>query len=85
MSSPREAALRFLVSLAVGGVLGVLYAFLRPLRPKRTFVSDSIFLAAALYGWIWQSFYVCQGDLRTVWLLGLMVPYIIYNKVGAKA
>ena len=73
MNSPREAGLRFLISLGLGGLLGIFYEFLRPLRPKHTLLSDSIFLAGAGYGWLWLNFAVCRGDIRTVWLLGMIL------------
>ena len=42
-------ALTFLgQSILAGAVLGLIYSFLRPLRPKHTAAADSLFLAAAL-------------------------------------
>lgn len=64
MIGPETAARWLLASLTVGLILGVLYGFLRPLRPKHTALSDLIFVLAAFYGWIFVGFQVCGGDIR---------------------
>ena len=64
MTTPIQAAWIAMVACLCGMGLGVVYSFLRPLRPKWTALADLLFLAALLYGWLWLSFAVCRGDLR---------------------
>ena len=64
MTAPVQAAARFLWGLAMGGGLGLLYGFLRPLRPRWTALTDFVTVAAALWAWIWLSFGICRGDIR---------------------
>ena len=56
MTAPELAARRFLWALATGAAVGMVYGFLRPLRPKHTTLSDLLFLPAALYGWLFLNF-----------------------------
>ena len=46
MTPPALAAQRFGLACLLGGGLGLCYGFLRPLRPKRTALSDLLFLPA---------------------------------------
>lgn len=62
--TPAVAAARTGGALLIGMALGVLYGFLRPLRPKYTLASDGIFVLAALMGWIYLAFGICRGDPR---------------------
>ena len=64
MITPALSALRFLLALLSGGALGIVYGFLRPLRPKYTHLSDALFMAVALYFWLFLHFRLCHGDLR---------------------
>ena len=67
-------ALTFLgQSILAGAVLGLIYSFLRPLRPKHTAAADSLFLAAALWAFAWISFGVCGGDIRLGSLMGQLL------------
>ena len=64
MITPRIAAVRFLGGIAVGGVLGILYSFLRPLGSRRRHLADFLFVSALVPAWVYYSFAVCDGDLR---------------------
>ena len=64
MMAPEIAARWLLSALAVGAALGLLYGFLRPLRPKFTTAADLMFVLAAFCGWAYVGFGVCGGDLR---------------------
>lgn len=50
--------------LALGCGLGLLYGFLRPLRRRRNWPADLVFMLACLVCWIWFSFGICAGDIR---------------------
>ena len=52
MTTPQAEALRFLTACLLGAGLGVVYGFLRPLRPKWTTLADSAFLLAAVLAWL---------------------------------
>lgn len=64
MMPPAVMAARFLKGLALGAGLGVCYDFLRPLRPRRTGLADTLFLLAAMAVVVGFSFGICAGDLR---------------------
>ena len=64
MTVPGEAALRFLWGLALGGLMGVVYEFLRPLRRRRNAPADLLFVGFSLWIWVWYSFRICAGDIR---------------------
>ena len=71
MTAPAVAAARFGAACLLGAFLGLLYGFLRPLRPRRTALADGIFVLAAFYGWLVLCFAVCGGDIRVGYVLGL--------------
>lgn len=64
MMAPSVAAARFGIGLLLGAGLGVVYGFLRPLRPKFTHLADLVFVVAMFWAWLYLSFAVCQGDIR---------------------
>ena len=66
MTAPETGAVRFAFALAVGAALGLLYGFLRPLRPKHGFLADGVFLLGLYLGWLWWAFAVCAADPRPV-------------------
>lgn len=58
-------------AVLLGCCLGLLYAFLRPLRPR--WLADLLFIAGLFWIWIYLGFGICGGDLRfgyTAALLG---------------
>ena len=52
MTAPALAAQRFGSACLLGVGLGIWYGFLRPLRPRRTALSDGLFLAGAAWAWL---------------------------------
>lgn len=64
MTTPALAASRFLMALGVGAVLGLIYGFFRPLRPRLTHLCDLLFVVICFFAWIFLGFGLCQGDLR---------------------
>lgn len=73
MISPALAWGHFLAACLLGVGLGLVYDFLRPLRPRFTALSDGVFLAVLGYALIYLFFGVCAGDIRGGYLLGLAV------------
>ena len=71
MNAPAVAAIRFCMAAAAGAGLGLFYGFLRPLRRKRNWFADLIFVLAAFYGWLYVGFGICKGDLRLAWFAGM--------------
>ena len=64
MTTPEIAFGRFVTGLLLGCLLGVYYGFLRPLRRRRTFLPDLLFVAAAGWVYLYYGFAICRGDLR---------------------
>ena len=62
MTAPGIAAERFGTACLIGAGLGLVYGFLRPLRPKFTALSDLVFLLALLWGWLYLAFGICRGN-----------------------
>ena len=50
--------------LALGGGLGLLYDFLRPLRRRHNAPADFVFVSVLLPLWIYYSFGLCGGQIR---------------------
>ena len=73
MTTPSVAAGRFVIACLQGGFLGILYGFLRPLRPKRTAIADSLFIVGLLWTWLILSFDICRGDIRPGYTAGLFL------------
>lgn len=73
MTAPAEAAARFGAACLLGAGLGLLYGFLRPLRPRRTTLADSIFVLCTFFCWLILCFDICRGDIRMGYVLGLAV------------
>lgn len=79
MTLPAAAAVQFALSLLIGGALGIVYGFLRPLRPRYTAISDVLFLPAVVYGVLFMAFAVAQGDLRPEHLFGIFLGGILWE------
>lgn len=73
MNTPEITAARFAAACLMGLPLGLLYAALRPLRPRLTALADGCFVAAVAGVWVVFSFAVCQGDLRFGYWPGLFL------------
>ena len=80
MNTPAISALRLATALATGMGLGLFHGFLRPLRRPLPHFSDFLFVMAAVAGWIFVSFPVCQGDIRAVFLLAMALGTIAWEK-----
>jgi hypothetical protein len=79
MSAPEQAAFRFGCACLLGAALGVLYGFLRPLRIRRTFFADFLFVTGLVYAWLYLSFAVCRGDLRLGYTAGLFLGCFLWE------
>ena len=79
--TPALAARRFLIALLLGCALGLYYGFLRPLRRKRHWPADLLFVAGALWVWIYLMFAVCAGDLRFGYTAGLFGGALLWEQV----
>ena len=64
MTAPIDAAARFGAACLLGMGLGLVYGFLRPLRPRLTALADSLFVLCMGYGWLVLCFGICQGGIR---------------------
>lgn len=73
MTPPALSAQRFGAGCLLGVGLGLLYGFLRPLRPRHMLLGDLLFLLGVGWGWLYLDFAVCGGDLRPGYSLGLAV------------
>ena len=73
MTAPETAARRFLLACLVGAVLGAVYGFLRPLRPKRTAAADGLFVLCMLYGWLFLHFGLCEADIRPAYSFAMVL------------
>lgn len=79
MTGPALDGWRFLWGCGIGVILGVWYGFLRPLRPRHTFLSDLLFLPAMGYAWLYLSFAICRGDIRLGYTVGLLIGAYIWQ------
>ena len=73
MTTPGLEFYRFAMGCLFGLALGLVYGFLSPLRPKHTKLTDSLFLLALFWAWLYQGFGVCRGDLRLGYYSALAV------------
>lgn len=78
MMTPVLAARQFGWAMILGGLLAVVYSFLRPIRPR--FLADLLFLPALLWGWCILSFPICRGDIRMGITLGLAAGFFLWDK-----
>lgn len=63
--TPEVAAKRLLWSLGLGAAMGFLYGALGPLGRKRRHLADGLFVLGFWWEWLYLSFAVCQGDIRS--------------------
>ena len=52
MTAPALAARYFGIACVLGVELGMIYGFLRPLRPRFTVLADTVFVLAAFRMWL---------------------------------
>jgi hypothetical protein len=79
MTAPALAARRFLLALAVGAGLGVVYGFLRPPRRRFTQIFDGIFVLVTLWAWVYLSFGLCKGELRFGYTMGMLLGAVLWE------
>lgn len=84
MTAPALAADRFAAACLIGMALGLVYGFLRPLRPRLTALADFLFLLAAAAGWVFLSFRICQGDLRLGYTAGLLAGGFFWENTAGR-
>lgn len=77
MMPPTLACWRFGIACLLGILLGLLYGFLRPLRPKYTLLGDTLFLLGVSWAWLYLALAVCGGDLRFGYSLGLPIGGVL--------
>ena len=68
--------LNLLQGLLLGGVLGIVYGFLRPLRWR--WLGDLFFIGALFYFWIYLGFGICGGDLRFAYTAALLLGCFLW-------
>lgn len=83
MTTPSLEFYRFLAGCLFGLALGLVYSFFRPLRPKHTKLTDSLFLLTLFWAWLYQGFGVCRGDLRLGYYAGFPLGILVFlNTLG---
>ena len=73
MTEPVLAARRFLAGLLLGAVAGLWYDLLEPVRRRKAWLADLLFLPGLAWGWLQLMFGICQGDIRMGGLLALLL------------
>jgi hypothetical protein len=84
MTAPGIAFARFFWACGLGVGLGIWYGFLRPLRPRHTFLADSLFILILLPVWIFHSFAICLGDMRLGYLGGLFLGMVGWDVTAGR-
>ena len=77
--TPAIAFWRLGCSLLLGGGLGLLYSFLRPLGNRHRILADVVFSLGAIWVWIYLSFAVCRGDIRIVYLFCMIGGILLWE------
>lgn len=80
MTAPADAAQQLLAALALGAALGLIYGFLRPLRPRLTALADGVFVVCMAAAWIYLGFGICGGDLRLGYLAGMLLGALVLDR-----
>ena len=82
--TPAVSAFRLLISLLLGGALGILYSFLRPPGRKHRHLTDLFFSLGTAWVWICHSFTVCRGDIRVVYLAGMGTGFLLWETTAGR-
>ena len=77
--TPSTALWRLGCSVLLGSCLGLLYGFLRVPGKRHRIFADVVFSLGAVWVWIYISFAVCRGDIRTVYLLGMTGGILLWE------
>ena len=84
MTAPAVAAGRFLAAVLLGLGAGLVYGFLRPLRRRRNWPADLIFVFCFSALWLIHSFAVCRGDLRLWGFFGLILGCALWESTAGR-
>ncbi len=84
MTPPALSAARAAMGCLMGMGLGVIYSFLRPLRPRWTGLADLLFLAAFGAAWVYLGFGICGGDLRFGYSASLPVGILLWELTAGR-
>ena len=82
--TPAVSAYRLLMSLLLGGVLGIFYSMLQPPGEKHRHLTDLIFSLGTVWVWIYHSFAICLGDIRVVYLFGMLAGILLWETVAGR-
>lgn len=82
--TPETAAYRLVCALTLGAALGLLYGFLRPLRPKHTVLADGLFLLGVFWVWLYYNFALCGGDIRLGCCGGLLAGGLAWERTAGR-
>ena len=85
MTAPSVAARYALAALGMGVGLGVIYGFLRPLRPRLTVLADLCFVALAWRLWLEHTFAICGGDSRLAYALAMLLGAALWEGTLGKS
>ena len=69
-------------ALLLGMLLGVIYGFLRPLRPR--WLGDLLFILALFYLWLHLVFGICGGDPRFAYTALLLGGCLLWEVICGK-
>jgi hypothetical protein len=70
---------RLICSILLGACLGIFYGFLRPPGQRHRSLADLVFSLGALWVWIYICFAVCRGDIRTIYLMGMVLGILLWE------
>ena len=77
MSAPAQAVQCLGWSCLFGVGLGIVYGFLRPLRPRA--LSDVLFLICTGWAALQLGFGICGGDLRMGYAVGMLTAGVVWD------
>lgn len=63
--------------ILLGCGLGLMYGFLRPLRPR--WLGDLLWIIGLFWSWIYLIFGLCDGDPRMAYSLSLLVGSFLWD------
>lgn len=77
MSTPAQALQCLGWSCLLGMGLGIVYGFLRPVRPRA--LADVLFLICTGWTAVYLGFGICRGDLRLGYAAGLLAGGVAWD------
>ena len=82
MSTPAQALQCLGWSCLFGVGLGIVYGFLRPLRPR--VLSDVLFLICTGWAALQLGFGICGGDLRLGYAAGMLTAGVVWDVTAGR-